>query len=262
MRPIWTGAISFGLINIPIKIFSAVQESSLDLDMLDSKDHSNIKFKRVNESTGKEVPYEQIVRAYKLDDQYVVLDKEDFLAADAKKTKTIEIINFVDEGEIDSLYYEQPYYLEPDKSGMKAYGLLRDSLAATGKVAVTSFVLRNKESLAILKPYDTVIVLNRIRFAQEIRDISEFNVPPLTKGKSKEQEMALKLIEQLSEDFDISEFKDTYTEKLLEIIKQKAKGKKIKQPKMKVVHNTKSEDLMAMLKASLSEKKKPMRKAS
>ncbi len=262
MRPIWTGAISFGLINIPVKLFSAVEESSLDLDMLDSKDHSNIKFKRVNENTGKEVPYENIVRAYKLDDQYVVLDKEDFLAADAKKTKTIEIINFVEESEIDSLYYEQPYYLEPDKTGLKAYGLLRDALAATNKVAVTSFVLRNKESLAILKPYDKVIVLNRIRFAQEIRDISDFNVPPVSKGKSKEQEMALKLIDQLTEDFDISNYKDTYTDKLLKIIKEKAKGKKPKVTKMKVVHSTKNEDLMAMLKASLSDKKKPVKKAS
>ena len=108
MRPIWTGSISFGLINIPIKIFSAVQESSLDLDMLDSKDHSNIKFKRVNENTGKEVAYADIVKGYKLNDDYVILEDADFEAADALKTKTIEIINFADEAEIDSIYYEQP----------------------------------------------------------------------------------------------------------------------------------------------------------
>ncbi len=120
-RSLWTGAISFGLINIPVKIQSAVQTSTLDLDMLDSKDHSNIKFKRVNENTGKEVQYSDIVKGYKLNDDYVVLDKSDFENADAKKTKTIEIQNFVKETEIASIYYEQPYYLEPDKSGEKAY---------------------------------------------------------------------------------------------------------------------------------------------
>src|SRR5512140_3500813 len=145
MRSIWTGSISFGLINIPVKIFSAVQESSLDLDMLDSKDHSNIKFLRVNESTGKEVAYENIVRGYKLDSGYVVLEDKDFEAADAVKTKTIEIMNFVNEADIATLYYEQPYYLEPDKAAMKAYALLRDALASAGKVGVTTFVLRNKE---------------------------------------------------------------------------------------------------------------------
>ena len=152
MRPIWTGTISFGLINIPVKLFSAVQESTLDLDMLDSRDLSNIKFKRVNENTGKEVPYDQIVRAFDLKGKYVVLEKEDFEAADAEKTKTIDILHFVDEKDIDSVYYEQPYYLEPDKQGIKAYAILRDALKSTGKVGVTSFVMRNKEALAILKP--------------------------------------------------------------------------------------------------------------
>ena len=159
MRSLWTGSITFGLMNIPVKLFSAVEESSLDLDMLDSKDHSNIKFKRVNESTGKEVAYENIVKGYKMDSGYVILEEEDFDAADAIKTKTIEVINFVEQSEIDSIYYEQPYYLEPDKSAMKAYALLRDAMETTGKVGVTTFVLRNKEGLAILKPYKNVIVL-------------------------------------------------------------------------------------------------------
>lgn len=254
MRPIWTGSISFGLINIPVKIFSAVKESRLDLDMLDSKDHSNIKFKRVNEATGKEVAYADIVKGYKVDDEYVVLEKEDFEAADAVKSKTIEIVNFVNEKEIDSIYYEQPYYLEPDKSAMKAYALLRDSLRASGKVGLTTFVLRNKESLAILKPYENVIVLNRIRFAEEIREAEELNLPPISKTKTKEMDMADKLIEQLTEKFNIVTFKDTYTSKLLKIIKDKAKGKKRVIPKLKVVHKQ-NDDLMSMLKASLEHKK-------
>jgi DNA end-binding protein Ku len=257
MRSIWTGSISFGLINIPVKIFPAVQESSLDLDMLDSKDHSNIKFKRVNENTGKEVAYENIVKGYKMDGGYVVLEDEDFEAADAVKTKMIEIINFVDEQEIDSLYYEQPYYLEPEEPAMKAYALLRDALQLSGKVGVTTFVLRNKEGLAILKPYKNVIVLNRIRFAQEIREPSELKLPPVSKNKTKEMDMANKLVAQLTEKFNIEKYKDTYTAKLLKIIKEKSKGKKITVPKMKVVYKQ-SDNLMEMLKASLGTKKRKL----
>jgi len=255
MRSIWTGSISFGLINIPVKLFSAVQESTLDMDMLDKNDHSNIKFKRVNETTGKEVTYANIVKGYKIDDKYVILQDEDFEAADAEKTKTIEILSFALEKEIDSIYYEQPYYLEPDKGAMKAYSLLRDALEASGKIGVTSFVLRNKEGLAILKPYKNVIVLNRIRFQQEIRDTSELKLPPVSKTKVKEMDMANKLVEQLTEKFDISSYKDEYTDKLLKIIKDKAKGKKQPEPKLKVVHKQ-NDDLMSMLKASLENKKK------
>ncbi|HLP52186.1 MAG TPA: Ku protein [Chitinophagales bacterium] len=257
MRPIWTGSISFGLINIPVKIFSAVQESTLDLDMLDGRDNSNIKFKRVNESTGKEVAWDNIVRAYDLNGKYVILEKEDFEAADAEKTKTIDILNFVEESEIDSIYYEQPYYLEPEKQGAKAYAILRDSLKTTGKVGVTTFVMRNKEGLAILKPYKKVIVLNRIRFEEEIRDMDDLKLPPLVKTKPKEQAVANQLIEQQTEKFDISNYKDTYTAKLLKTIKQKAKtGKTPKRPQMKVVHKQSEDDLMSMLKASLGGKRK------
>jgi len=255
MRAIWSGAISFGLINIPVKLFSAVKDSKLNLDMLDARDHSNIRFKRVNESTGREVPYENITKGYLVKDKYVVLEKEDFEYADAKKSKTIEIINFVKESEIDSIYYEQPYYLQPDKSGEKAYALLRDALKATSKVGVTTFVLRNREALAILKPYGKAIVLNRLRFEEEIRDPAELSTPPMSMAKPKEQDMAKKLIDQLTEKFSIAQYKDTYTEKLLEVIKKKAKGKKMSRPvKMKVVH-TKTDDLMEMLKASLGKKK-------
>jgi len=256
MRAIWSGSISFGLINIPVKIFSAVEESSLDMDMLDKSDHANIKFKRINENTGKEVTFSDIVKGYKVDDTYVILEDADFEAADAEKTKTIDILNFTEEREIDTIYYEKPYYLEPDKGAMKAYALLRDALQSSKKVAVTSFVLRNKEGLAILKPYKSVIVLNRIRWEQEIRDTSQLKLPPVSKTKAKEVDMANKLVDQLTEKFDISSYKDEYTAKLLKIIKDKAKGKKQVAPKLKVVHKQNSDDLMSMLKASLETKKK------
>jgi DNA end-binding protein Ku len=255
MRSIWTGAISFGLINIPVKLFSAVEDSSIDFDMLDKRDHSNIHFKRVNADTGKEVPFSNIVKGYKLGSRYVVLDDKDFESADVVKTKTIGIISFVDEQEIDPIYYEQPYYLEPDKTGVKAYALLRDSLASAGKVGVASFVLRNREALATLTPRSKGIVLNKIRFEEEIRDMAELNLPPASKGNKKEMQMAEKLIDQLTEKFDISKYKDTYSSKLMHIIKQKAKGKKVTPPKLKVVHH-KDTDLMGMLKASLEEKRK------
>jgi DNA end-binding protein Ku len=255
MRSIWTGSISFGLINIPVKLFSAVEESSLNLDMLDKKDHAHIKFKRVNEDTGKEVAFANIVKGYKVDDEYVILEDEDFEAADAVKTKTIDILSFTEEKQIDSIYYEQPYYLEPDKAASNAYALLRDALQASKKVAVTSFVLRSKEGLAILKPYKDVIVLNRIRWEQEIRDTSELKLPAVSKTKPKEMDMANKLVDQLTEKFDIGQYKDEYTDKLLKIIRDKAKGKKHTAPKLKVVHKQ-SDDLMIMLKASLETKKK------
>ena len=254
IKSIWAGSITFGLINIPIKVFSAVKESNLEMNMLDKNDYSNIKFKRFNENTGKEVTYADIIKGYKLDDKYVVVEESDFEAAEAEKTKTIEIMNFVDEKEIDTIYYEQPYYLEPDKGAMKAYALLRDALQTSGKVGVGTIVLRNKESLVILKSYKNVIVLNRIRFQEEIRNTTELKLPPLSEMKTKEMDMAIKLVAQLTEKFDITKYKDNYTAKLLEIIKDKAKGKKQVAPKLKVVHKQ-NEDLMAMLKASLENKK-------
>lgn len=256
-RALWTGAISFGLVNIPVKLLPAVQDSSLDLDMLDSRDHSNIRFKRVNENTGREVNYSDIVRGYLVNDKYVVLEKEDFINADVIKTKTIDIQSFVLEEEIESIYYEQPYYLQPDKSGEKAYGLLRDALKQSGKVGLATFVLRNREGLVIIKPYEKVIVLNRIRFAQEIRDTKGIATPAALKPKSPELAMAKKLIDQLTTKFNISKYKDTYTDKLLKIIKAKAKGKgKTKTPtKLKIVH-TKKDDLMDALKASLVKRRK------
>jgi DNA end-binding protein Ku len=251
MRPIWTGAIGFGLVNIPVKIYSATESSTLDLDMLDKKDHANIKFKRVNENTGREVAWENIVKGYQMPNhEYVILSDKDFERASAKKTKTISISDFVDEKQIDTVYYETPYYLEPDKSGARAYALLREALVKTEKVGVATFVMRSKESLALLKPMDKVIVLNRLRFAEEIRDASSLNLPAKSEVKAGELKMAISLINSLTGKFDITQYKDTYSAELLKLIKAKAKGVEPKEPKLKIVH-TKSQDLMEQLKASL-----------
>ena len=255
MRPLWTGAIGFGLVNIPVKLYSATQGSELDLYMLDKKDHSNIKFVRVNEKTGKEVKWENIVKGYLMNDRYVVLDEKDFEAANAVKTKTIEISDFVKQEEIDSSYYETPYYLVPDKSGARAYALLREALQKTGKAGVASFVMRNKEALAILRVSGNIIILNKIRFQEEIRDTKDLALPAKSSVKPGELKMAVTLINQLSGKFNISKYKDTYTAQLLKLIKAKSKGRKTTAPHLKVVHN-KTKDLMSQLKASLETKKK------
>lgn len=252
MKAIWTGAIGFGLVNIPIKMYSAVQPDELDLDMLDKKDHANIKFKRVNEHTGREVAWENIVKGYKINEKYVILDDEDFAKASPQKSKIIEIEAFVNESDIDSIYYEVPYYLEPEKSGGKAYGLLRDALKKTGKAGLGIFVLRTKESLCIIKPLDKVLVVNKIRFMEEIRTIDDLNIPA-SSSKPAEMKMAVELINQLEADFDISKYKNTYTQELMKLIKAKAKGKKLTTPHLKIVHSA-SRDLMAQLKASLNDR--------
>lgn len=249
MRAIWTGTIGFGLVNIPIKIYSATQGSELDLDMLDKKDHSHIRFKRVNENTGKEVAWENIVKGYKLDDQYIVLTDDDFEKASPEKTKIIEIMEFVEEAEVDGMYYDTPYYLQPEKSGVKAYILLRDALQKTGKAGFGSFVLRNKENICLIRALDDVLVLNKLRWAQEIRSTEELNIPEGS-AKPAEMKMAIELINHLSGKFDISNYKDTYTDELLKLIKAKAKGKRPAKPTLRVVHSPKK-DLLSQLKASL-----------
>jgi DNA end-binding protein Ku len=255
MKAIWTGAIGFGLVNIPVRLFSATKDSSPDLDMLDKKDHARIRFRRVNETSGREVEWEDIVKGYEINGKYVVVTDEDFAKASPEKSKIIEITDFVNEAEIDSIFYETPYFLEPQKSGEKAYVLLREALKKTGKTAVGSFVLRSREALCVLKPLDHVLVLNKIRFAAEIRDINDINVPGKTSIRPAEMQMAQALISQLSGKFDIARYKDTYSDELMKLIRAKARGKKTAVPPMRVVHN-KSKDLMAQLKASLNTKKK------
>jgi len=255
MRPVWSGSIVFGLVNIPVKMYSATVSSDLDLDMLDKKDHARIKYSRVNEKTGKEVAWSNIVKGYKYNDDYVILGDKDFEAASAKKTNTIEISDFVKAEEISTLYYEMPYYLEPGKSAVKSYEVLREALRKTKKAGVASFVMRNKEHLAILQADDNIITLSRIRFQEEIRKPDELSVPKKTSVRQEELKMAVMLIDHLTKKFDISKYKDTYRAELLKLIKAKASGKKIRAPQMKVVHN-KTKDLMSQLKASLEVKRK------
>ena len=254
MRSIWNGAIGFGLVNIPIKLYSASESSSLDLDMLDKRDLSNIKFKRVNEKSGKEVEWDNIVKGYKLEDRYIILENEDFEAASPEKNKIFSIEQFVKEEEIDSVYFETPYFLEPQKHGENAYSLLLEALKKTKMVGVGTFVLRNKEIMGIIKPYHELLIINKIRFPEELREYDELKVPK-TKTKQGELKLAVSLIEQNSEPFDTERFKDHFSADLLKTIKKKAKGKSVKVSKSEDV-DTKTVDLMEKLKASLEKSKK------
>ncbi|MEX0779845.1 MAG: Ku protein [Balneolales bacterium] len=254
MRSIWNGTIGFGLVSIPVKLYSATEQTRIDLDMLDKEDLSKIKYQRINENTGKEVKWSDIIKGYKIDGSYVVLTDEDFEKANAKKSKSIEIDDFVEEKEIDSVYFDKPYYLEPSESGRKPFALLREALKQTGKVGVATFVLRQKENLAILRPMKEAIVLNKIRFQSEVRDISELNLPKDIDLDNKQLDMAIQLIDQYTTEFDISAYKDSYTEELHNLIKQKMEGQEPELPKMEAAP-TKSKDLMAQLKASLEQKK-------
>jgi len=256
MRSIWTGAIGFGLVNIPIKLYSATESAKLDLDMLDKKDHAKIKYNRVNADTGKEVAWGNIVKGYKYDDAYVVLTDEDFEKASPEKSKTIAIEEFAEEAMIDPAFFDTPYYLEPSKGGERAYALLREALKDTGKVAVGRFVMRSRENLCIVRPQANMLVLMKLRFAEEIRDTSELNLPSTKVAiKPAELKMAEALIEQLTpKKFDIGKYKDTYDEALMKLIEAKAKGRKISTAKPKA-NRTKTVDLMEQLKASLGHKK-------
>jgi len=250
MRAIWSGAISFGLVNIPIKLFSATEQSRLDFDMLDRKDHARIHFKRVNENTGKEVTWDNIVKGYLLNDEYVILDEADFEEASPEKNKMINIQSFVKEKEIDSIYFESPYYIEPQKGGQKAYHLLVKALEKSDMAGLATFVMRTAENLCMVRAKDNLLLLNKLRFEEEIRSPEDLNIPENLKLTKAELDMALQLIKLNSTPFDIKNFKDEYKQELLKIIEQRAKGKRPKVRKLKV-KSTKSDDLLAQLKASL-----------
>ena len=254
MRSIWKGSIGFGLVNIPIKLYSAVQDSSLDFDMLDGRDHARIHFQRINENTHKEVPFDKIVKAYKLNDDYVVMDDQDFEDAAPEKSKVIEIESFVDIADVNPIYYETSYYAEPEGKNNKAYALLIKALQESKKAGLARFVLRSNESLCIVHPVDTVLVVTRIRFAQEIRSADEIEAPAKTEVSKKELDMGLALINQYAGKFDISKFKNEYADELLKIIKLKSKGKRATIKKLKPVV-TKSDDLYDQLMQSLQTKK-------
>jgi DNA end-binding protein Ku len=254
MRSIWKGSIGFGLVSIPIKLYPAVQTSSLDLDMLDSRDHGHIKFQRVNENTKKEVPYDKIVKGYKYNDDYVIVEEADFEAAAPEKSKVIEIESFVDMVKVNPMYYETSYYAEPESKNNKAYALLLEAMRKSGKAGLARFVLRNTENLCMVYPVGKVMVVTRIRFAQQIKDQEELDIDDHVTVTKKELDMGLALIQQYAEEFDVTKYKDEYHSELLRLIQAKAKGKRPTIKKLKPQH-AKSDDLYDQLLSSLQVKK-------
>jgi DNA end-binding protein Ku len=254
MRSIWSGAISFGLIYIPIRLYTASDEQELDFDMLRKGDMCPIRYVRVCERTGEEVEWEDIVKGYEYrKGDYVIVTDEDFARAAPKKTKTIEIVAFVKQEEVDTKLLEKPYYLEPAKGAERAYALLRQALRKTDKVAIARFVLRTREAMALLKADGDVIVLNSMRWATEIRPTDELELLPNNRGiKKNELDMAIKLIDQLTEPYDPNQYADTYTEELMELIKDKAQGKEREPEEEEEPIPAEVTDLFAKLRESLA----------
>jgi DNA end-binding protein Ku len=257
-RAIWSGSISFGLLNVPVKLYSAVSKQTVRFKELREDDGSRIRHKRVAESDGKEVPYEKIVKGYEYaPDQYVVLSRDELAELDPKRTRAIEIQDFVDLDDIDPIYFEQPYYLGPDKGAARAYALLVQAMSESRKVAVARFVLRNKEHLAAIRPMDDVLTLTTMRFHDEVTspgdlDGEVFEEEKPKKPDERELEMAKRLIDSLTSDFKPNSYRDEYREELLDLLERKAEGKEVVSAPTEEPKPTKAPDLMAALEESLA----------
>ncbi|HWW68247.1 MAG TPA: Ku protein [Solirubrobacterales bacterium] len=256
-RAIWSGSISFGLLNVPVKLYSAVARRGISLREIRESDGTRIRHRRVAEGTDEEVPYEEIVKAFEIaPDRYVPLSKDELASLDPKKTRAIEVTDFVDLGEIDPIYFDSPYYLGPAEGAEKAYSLLAQAMEGSGKVAIARFVFRNKEHLAAIRPDDGVLTLTTMRFADEVVPPSELeDVLPTEQPEvaKREVEMAEKLIDSLTSRFDPGAYRDEYREELLAMIERKAEGKElVEAPAGEDREPTKAPDLMAALEESIA----------
>jgi DNA end-binding protein Ku len=263
-RSMWKGAISFGLVHIPVEMYPAASDKGLDLHMLDRRDFSPIGFKRYNKTTGKEVTWDDIIKGYEYSDgEYVVLSDEDLRRANPEATQTIDILAFVDAGDVPLVYYDQPYYLAPGKGGDKVYALLRETLKKVGKIGIAHVVIRVKQHLAALVCVGDTIVMCTLRYADEIRDPGELKIPAKdAKNASitdKELKMAMALVQGMSEDWEPEQYHDTYREDVLALIERKVKAKQTKtitmpDPDQKPAKATNVIDLVSLLQASLGKK--------
>jgi DNA end-binding protein Ku len=254
-RAIWSGTISFGLLNVPVKLYSAVARRNIALREIRESDNARIKHRRVAEGTDEEVPYENIVKAYELTPgQYVPLSKDEMSALAPEKTRAIEVKDFVDIEEIDPMYFDSPYYLGPADGAEKAYSLLAAAMESSAKAAIARFVFRNKEHLAAIRPADGVLTLTTMRFHDEVVPPGELDVLPDKKPKvaKREQEMAEQLIASLSTGFEPDQYRDEYREQLMALIEQKAEGKEIVAAETEAPKATKAPDLMAALEESIA----------
>ena len=255
-RAIWSGAISFGLVNVPVKLYSATSPKTVRFHQLSSKTGARIRQKRVDPSTDQEVPYEEIVKGYEITpDRYVLIEPEELESLDPKATKTIDVEDFVDLAEIDPIYYDHSYYLAPATGGAKAYRLLLDAMRESGKVAIGRVVIRSKQQLCALRPTGDVLTLSTMLFGDEVLSpdrLDELDGVGEAEATPRELKMAEQLIDSLSSDFDPTKFKDEYRERVLDLIERKANGEEIAvQPQAE--EEAPAPDLMAALEASLAE---------
>lgn len=254
-RSIWSGSISFGLVNVPIKLYSAVSRKTVRFHQLNQQTGNRIQQKRVDPESGEEVPYEHIVKGYELTkDSYVIVKPDELEALDPEKTRTVDIEDFVDLEEIDPIYYDHPYYLVPDKGATKAYGLLLDAMKEANKVAVARVVLRNKEQLVAIRPSGDVLMMETMIFHDEVVSTEEIEDLPEgaeLRASDRELRMAQQLIDSLASDWEPDKYRDEYRDKVLDLIERKAQGEEIAvQPE--APQPTKVPDLMAALEASLA----------
>ena len=255
-RAIWSGSISFGLLNVPVKLYSAVARRGISLREIRESDGARIRHRRVAEGTDEEVPYEKIQKAFEITSgNYVPITKDEMAALAPEKTRAIEVKDFVDLDEIDPIYFDSPYYLGPADGAEKAYSLLASAMKRSGKVAIARFVFRNKEHLAALRADNGLLTLTTMRFADEVVPPDELDdVLPAEQPKvaKKEVEMAEQLIDSLTSDFDPSAYRDEYREELMSLIERKAEGKEIVAPEAPEREATKAPDLMAALEESIA----------
>jgi DNA end-binding protein Ku len=224
-RGLWKGAISFGLVSVPVELHSAKKRAAeLDMTMLDKRNLAPVGYKRVNKSTGKEVPWNEVVKGYEYkDEKYVVMSPEDFRRANPEAAKTVDILAFVELADIQPQHFDTPYYLKPEKRGAKAYALLRETLAKAGKAGIASVVIRTKQYLAALVAQDELLVLNTLRYADELKAPSELEIPKAS-VTAKELDMALRLVEDLADEWHPEKYKDSYRDDLMKRIKEKIKA--------------------------------------
>jgi DNA end-binding protein Ku len=251
-RSIWNGWLSWGTVNVPVKLFSAADSKSVHFNQLHAKDGARIKQKRINPRSGDEVPYDRIVRGYEVTpDRWIVLTKEDAQAAEGTRAKVIDIEEFVADEEIDAVFYDHPYYVGPQEGGEHAYHVVQKALEKSGKVGIGRFVLRSREQLVALRPRDGILSLMTMRFADEVVDPGDVDIDkPKKSPADREVQMAAQLVESLSADFEPEKYQDTYREALLDVIERKAKGEEIEAPKRERAEP--SDDLVAALEASLA----------
>jgi DNA end-binding protein Ku len=255
-RAIWKGSISFGLVNIPIALYPATRREELKFRLLRKGDLSPVNYRRVAEKDGKEVSWDQIVKGYEYEKgKYVVLKDEDFQRVDLEATQTVDIQDFVDQEDIDPMFFYKPYYLEPQKGGDKAYALLRDALKDSKKVGIAKVVIKTRQYLAGVKPENGALVLELMHFADELEGTGKLHVPKKTEVGKREMSMAKSLIDSMSSKWDPEKYRDDYREALMEVIEEKveAGGKEIEEKPQKAPKRTKVIDLVSVLQKSLEE---------